>query len=244
MAAPVVLTNFMWAVAPEIQYDANNYHLAVSRIYLSQAGFSNLSYFFHSYFFRLVEMLFTMGLALQGPAAAKLMSFGFGLVAASCVFVLGRHAFDTQTGVWAAALFYTTPIVTWLNSTASNDVAVAMFLTSALIAVLKFREDTTRAGWLYVAALLAGATIATKIDGAFGLVPLLAVLVLRARKARTILMGALLLLIVALPWYALTFYWTGSSVARYNWELSGFRARLDRLTRSVTFTRRCAAGAR
>jgi hypothetical protein len=32
-------------------------------------------------------------------------------------------------------------------------------------------------------------------------------------------------------------YWSGSSVARYNWERSGFCAKLDRLQRRVTFTR-------
>ncbi len=32
-------------------------------------------------------------------------------------------------------------------------------------------------------------------------------------------------------------YWSGSSVARYNWERSGFSAKLDRLQRSVVFTR-------
>jgi len=36
----------------------------------------------------------------------------------------------------------------------------------------------------------------------------------------------------------LAHYWAGSSVARYNWERSGFVAKLDRLGRLVVFTRR------
>lgn len=36
----------------------------------------------------------------------------------------------------------------------------------------------------------------------------------------------------------LAHYWAGSSVARYNWERSGFAAKLDRLGRLVVFTRR------
>jgi hypothetical protein len=210
--APVLLLNFLWAVAPEIQYDANNYHLAVPRIYLASSGFVNLPYFFHSYFFRLTEMLFSLGFALQGPAAAKYMSFVFGLAATCCVFVLGKLAFDTRTGVWAAALFYTTPIVSWLSSTADNDNAVAMFLTAAVIALLKFREDRERAGWLYIAALLAGATIATKINGAFGLIPLFIAVFWEHRKSKIAVICAVLLLIVALPWYAVTYYWTGNPV--------------------------------
>jgi hypothetical protein len=210
--APVLLMNFCWAVAPEIQYDANNYHLAVPRIYLANSGFVNLPYFFHSYFFRLVEMLFTLALGLQGPAAAKFMSFGFGLVTACCVFVLGKLAFDTSTGAWAAALFYTTPIVGWLSATADNDLAVAMFLTAALITFLKFRENEGNAGWLYIASLLSGATIATKINGAFGLIPLFVVGFWKLPKKMPLVIAALLFLAVSVPWYALTFYWTGNPV--------------------------------
>ncbi len=40
------------------------------------------------------------------------------------------------------------------------------------------------------------------------------------------------------PSARLAHYWAGSSVARYNWERSGFAARLDRLGRLVVFTRR------
>ena len=36
----------------------------------------------------------------------------------------------------------------------------------------------------------------------------------------------------------LAHYWAGSSVARYNWERSGFGAKLDRLGRLVVFSRR------
>jgi len=38
----VVVLNLVWAVAPEVQFDAINYHLAVPRIYLDNAGFIDL----------------------------------------------------------------------------------------------------------------------------------------------------------------------------------------------------------
>ena len=42
VSAPVVVLNLVWAVAPEVQFDAINYHLAVPRIYLDNAGFIDL----------------------------------------------------------------------------------------------------------------------------------------------------------------------------------------------------------
>ena len=130
LIAPVIFLNLVWAVAPEIQFDANNYHLAVSKIYLRNHGFIDLPYFFHSYFYHFVEMLFTFGLALRGAAAAKLLSFAFSLIAAAAVFSLGRLVFDERTGIWAAAFFYTTPLTRWLSGTAYIDHAVAIHISS------------------------------------------------------------------------------------------------------------------
>jgi hypothetical protein len=43
------------------------------------------------------------------------------------------------------------------------------------------------------------------------------------------------------PSATLSYFWSGSSVARWNWEWSGFKARLDHRGRAVEFTRRTAA---
>jgi Dolichyl-phosphate-mannose-protein mannosyltransferase len=213
LIAPVVFLNLVWAVTPEIQFDANNYHLAVSQIYLRNHGFIDLPYFFHSYFYRLIEMLFTFALALQGPEAAKLLSFAFSLMATLAVFSLGRLAFDENTGVWAAAFFYTTPIVSWLSGTAYIDNAVAMFLTMAAIAFLRWHRERERLGWLYAASILAGAAIAAKINAALGLPVMFGIALWHLRKQlRSLAVCALLLVAVALPWYGLTYLWTDNPV--------------------------------
>jgi hypothetical protein len=41
---PVVILNFIWAIAPEIQFDPNNYHLAVPKVYLANAGFIDMPF--------------------------------------------------------------------------------------------------------------------------------------------------------------------------------------------------------
>jgi len=212
LIAPVIFLNLVWAVAPEIQFDANNYHLAVSQIYLRNQGFIDLPYFFHSYFYRLIEMLFTFALALHGPAAAKLLSFAFSLLATAAVFSLGRLIFDEQIAACAAAFFYTTPIVSWLSGTAYIDNAVAMFLAVTAIAFIRWRQ-TGLIGWLYAASLLAGATIAAKVNAAFGLPIMFVVAAWRLRDRPKILATcALLVLVVALPWYGLTYLWTDNPV--------------------------------
>jgi 4-amino-4-deoxy-L-arabinose transferase-like glycosyltransferase len=213
LIAPVIFLNLLWAVVPEIQFDANNYHLAVSKIYLHNHGFVDLPYFFHSYFYHFIEMLFTFALALRGAAAAKLLSFAFSLIAAAAVFSLGRLVFDERTGIWAAAFFYTTPVTSWLAGTADIDHAVAMLLTATLIAFLRWHHDGEHTGWLYAASLLAGATVAAKMNAAFALPVMFALALWRLRtRPRTLAACAVLTLAVAMPWYALTYLWTGNPV--------------------------------
>jgi 4-amino-4-deoxy-L-arabinose transferase-like glycosyltransferase len=213
LLAPVIFLNLVWAVAPEIQFDANNYHLAVPQIYLRNHGFIDLPYFFHSYFYRLIEMLFTFAIALRGPEAAKLLSFAFSLIATAGVFSLGRLAFDERIGACAAAFFYTTPIVSWLSGTAYVDNAVAMFFAVTVIAFLRWYRDRGQIGWLYVASILAGATVATKVNAAFGLPILLGVALYHLRNQPKYLAAcALLTVSVATPWYALTYLWTDNPV--------------------------------
>jgi len=211
--APVIFLNLVWAVAPEIQFDAVNYHLAVPQIYLRNGGFIDQPYFFHSYSYRLTEMLFTIAMALNGAAAAKLLSFGFSLIASLAVFSLGRVVFDERVGAWAAAFFYTTPVVSRLSGTAYVDDAAAMFLAAATLAFLKWRHTATVDKRWLCGAVLAGATVAVKINAAFGLPVLSGIAVWRIRNRPRVLAGcALLALAVALPWYTLTFNWTGNPV--------------------------------
>src|SRR5207249_2303741 len=165
-----------------------------------------LPYFVHSYFYRLVDMLFTIALALHGPASAKLLSFAFSLIAAVAVFSLGRLVFDERVGVWSAAFFYTTPIVSWLAGTAYIDAAVVMFLTATIIAFLQWHQRKEQTGWLYASAILAGATVAAKLNGAFAMPVMLAVAVWHLRRyPRTLAVCALLTLFIVLPWYATTY---------------------------------------
>jgi hypothetical protein len=214
LTLPVVILNLIWAVAPEIQYDANNYHLAIPRTYLESGGFVNMPYLFQSYYSRVVEMMFIFPMALHGEAAAKLLSFILSLVAGCCVLSLGREAFNNRVGCWAAAYFYTTPIVSWLAGTAYADNVSAMFLAATLLSFIKWYKTPSSNGWIPVIGALAGMTVAAKMNAAFGLLVVIAVVFWKTFSASTWRGAVFVALIIAitLPWFALTYHWTGNPV--------------------------------
>lgn len=207
-----------WALAPEVQFDALNYQLAVPRIYVGLGRLVDLPYFFHSYFAHLVNMLFAFGLALDGQAVAKLLTLGMGCVVVGGIHVLGRRALGPRAGLWAACLFSSTPLVLWLASTAYTDLPATMFVVGSLLALARW-QDSGAVGWAAVAGALFGAALGSKLTIVVALpafAALLAVGLWRAPRAsprgraRVLAACALGVLLFAGPWYAVTYGLTGN----------------------------------
>ena len=207
-----------WALAPEVQFDALNYQLAVPRIYVGLGRLVDLPYFFHSYFAHLVNMLFALGLALDGQAVAKLLTLSIGGVVAAGIYALGRRALGPRVGLWAACLFCSTPLVIWVASTAYVDLAATMFLLASVLALARWR-DSEAVGWSAASGALLGAGLGTKLTAVVALpafVALLVVTVWRApdadarSRAKALSAYALGALLFAGPWYAVSYGLTGN----------------------------------
>ncbi len=211
----IALFNLMWALSPEIHYDALNYHLPTARTYLAEQKLILAS---HTLPAHLVEMLYTIGVALQGQIVAKLVTFACSIIAAIAVYVLGRTYFSSRVGVWAAALFYCTPLVSWLAVNTYIDEVVGMFLVTALVTLLRWRT-TKQNGWLWTCGILTGAAAGSKLTAFLGFPIIGLVLLWDLFRLRGLGVGAKLkafsgyLLSAALfsaPWFYKVFMLTGN----------------------------------
>ena len=219
LTAAAFALNFTWNVAPEVQFDALNYHLPVPRMYLEAHGLIDLPYFFHSYFAHLAEMVFAFAMALYGPMVVKLMMAAIGLVSAIAVYSLGKSIFNSQLGLWAAAFFYLTPLVSWLTGTAHTDLILILMTTSACIAFLQWR-NTRRLSWIVATSLMIGASVGVKLNAAYAAIGfavafLFVNLSRREYLKHKVYAAAMLVLpaiLVALPWYLMTYIHTGNPV--------------------------------
>ena len=217
LIAYVGLLNLVWAVAPEIHYDSLNYHLAVPKLYLENGGFVDLEYFWHSYFAQLVETLMALPLGLDGQTAARLLTMATGVVTTLSVYVMGRIVANGRVGLWAAALFYSTPLVSWLSTTVYIELATAMFLSAALLSFLRWRDES-RTGWLWASGLLIGAAIGAKLTALLG-VPVIVLALFRdllgkrfLRRSKWKLAAGFILAVtpLSIPWYAIRYVFTGN----------------------------------
>jgi hypothetical protein len=205
------LLNLTWAVAPEVQFDALNYHLAIPKMYLNAGGFVDTR-FLHGYLSRLLELLFASALAMGGQIAVKLFVYGLGLCAAVTTYALGRALFDVRTGMWAVALFYTTPLVGWLTGTVYIDNIVAFFSAAGLLMFVKWFQ-TEKAGWFPAICMVTGIAVGSKLNASFAFLLVLPAMAYGLRRQwRTVLLGCGAFLLIATPLYALVWFQTGNPV--------------------------------
>jgi hypothetical protein len=215
----MLLLNLTWSVAPEIQYDSLHVRLGVPQIYVNEGRFVDVPYAFHSYFVRIMEWVYGFCLALYDESVAKLLAAAVAIVAALSVYSLGRSLFSPNVGLWAAVLFYTTPLASWVGGTTYTDLAVALFASALVLSSLYYQRTAARS-WLAVTAMLAAAALSVKLTAA----PVVAAagaavawLVWRTseplgQKIRSLDFPLALAFLTALPWHLLTFVVTGSPI--------------------------------
>ncbi len=215
MGGYIMLLNLVWAVAPEVQFDALNYHLHLAAAWARAGGAVDVLYT-TSYLAGLVETIYalTMVLSAQTP---KMISFGLGLAVAFAVFAITDRIAGRRAAMWACLLFYSIPLIIWMSSTTDVELALAAFIVTLAMSLIRWWESRS-AGWLYLAAILFGAGIATKPTMAHAAFAFGAALVLYIRsekgfsRFRTVAIVGLLALAVSVPWYALRAHQTGNPV--------------------------------
>ncbi len=130
------------------EWDALAYHLAFPKLYLQAGGMIEVPFMHQSYFPPLLDMLFLLGLWLDGEASAKVFHWAMGLLTA-----LGMAGFVSRLGGqggWSALLWLSTPVVAWQASTAYIDLSTALYVSLgafALHTALHTRETRWGLRW-------------------------------------------------------------------------------------------------
>lgn len=217
MMGLVFVLNLTWALMPEIQFDANNYHLSVARTYVAQGRIVDLPNMLHSYFFHLLDMPMVLCLAVGGPIAAKILSLATGVLAALATYSLGTMLFGHAVGLRSSALLYSTAIVGWLSGTAYVDNGLMLLLTVTVLAFIRW-QDTTDRVWLGITAILFGGAMGIKLQAVYIVPGMIAAEVWRHRHEVTwsrlysYAAAVLVALAVAAPWYAIVYGFTANPV--------------------------------
>ena len=215
-----------------LEWDTLSYHLAAPKIYLQEGRIAFIAYDSHTHFPFTMQMLYTTGLAIGGPVAARLFHWAAGWLTAWAVgawtarLQVGGRAVPSWCGPLSAALFASMPLVLWEMGTAYVDLGTALFQFLALAALLDAVDD--RDGRLGIdprrallAGVLSGFALGTKMTAllqfgllGLGLLWLLARVKPSSRSAvlKTGLGFGAVGLLVGSPWYIKSWLWVHNPV--------------------------------
>jgi len=225
------------ALTPPISKDGLIYHLVGPKLFIQNRGIRFISGNFYTNFPFTIEMLFTMGMLLKGPILAKLIHCSFGLLTLGIIFQWTAQKASPSTGLFAAAIFYTLPLVAKLSTWAYIDLGLAFFITTMIIALLDWAESHHK-GFLLLSGLFAGLAMGTKYTGIVMVLIIMlgAILFLRRQNKaedlgisvfRVFFVGA----VVALPWYLKNWILTGNPVYPFLYSLFGGREWSEEMAR-------------
>ncbi len=208
-------------------WDGLAYHLAVPKLYLLEGRIHNIAFTHHSNFPFLWEMLYTWGLWANGATAAKL--FHWAALSYLCIGVAGFAQRLGANRPWLGSLILaSSPIVFWESTVAYADLATALYVFLAVLAIHRGIVETERK-LILLAGVLMGFALGTKYlalvsVAILGLTALGTLLVRRqVQMIPTLLLSGLLAVLIGCPWYIKTYLYTSNPVYPFAYSLFGGR---------------------
>ena len=169
LSALSVTIGFVGALAPETEDDALWYHLWLPRLWLERGHGVDVLSEYVSLYPLTWELLYGDAMTIGGVVAAKLLHFACLPLLAAATWQLARRFFGGVSPWLAAAVMLTTPTLLWEATTAYIDLALALYVTLGVYALLMHVNErkpgdgpARNAGWFRLAALCFGLATAIK----------------------------------------------------------------------------------
>lgn len=216
------------AFAPELRYDALQYHLELPKRYINAGRITFQHDILQSAFPQAWGMLYGYGLLLGSAQIAKLFAFSAGACALIAAYSAGRRLFGKSAGFFSALVIAATPVFCEYWSNAMADIPFMLLLALAALTLVYGRKRLIRAS--IVSGLFLGFAAASRMQTLI-LVPALFVVFLfiiaslrpglkRGTVSIVIIFGVAA--VITAPWYIHNYIATGSITGYFVTDVSRY----------------------
>jgi hypothetical protein len=232
-AGALFLFTLLLALAPPsgmgMGWDGLSYHLTTIKLFVKQGRIVPIPSLVLSNYPMGMNILFTPGLMLGQAAAAQVLHFSMGLLAALAMASLAARYANRTVALLSPPLFLVIPLVQDEATWPMIDLGVTLYTCLALLALINWLETEDK-HWLVVAGIMAGFSCSIKLTSIFGaaaLGMLLLGLVLAKRPWRLIswvvppLTFGVPLLLFGSPWYIKNYVMVGNPFMPYFYDVFG-----------------------
>jgi len=206
-------------LTPPISRDALIHHLAVPKLWLKHGGIYEIPWANYAYYPMNIDILYALCLYFKNDIAPKIIHLVFGMGTGLLIYFYLKTKYGRNWGLLGMGIFITTPIVIWLSTTAYVDLGMTFFITSSVMAFIKWRDSEYKnIKWFLLSGLAMGMAVGSKYNAliaAFILNMLLMLSVVQDKHKQTAALwyGILFFAITAItasPWYLKNYLQTGN----------------------------------
>lgn len=199
----LVLLGWGLALVPPVFFDTVVYGLGLPMQYLVQGKIVYFPSFHYSAMPQNAQMIYAFALGLGDIPLAQLVSLSVSWMVALTAAAIAGHI-QRPARAYGFVLALGVPLTLFLGAHSGTDQFVALFVLSAIHAVLLWKDAPTT-GRCVVGAIFIGLAVGTKYTGIYLVIPLLVLLLLARKPDRQWLhqlgLGCIVVICVAGPWY-------------------------------------------
>ena len=208
-----------YAQAPTTTWDPLDYHYVMPSEWLRAGGFVNLPRIMYSNFPASVELIWLIGMALNGDILSNLLTWWMGILLGLTILLIGKKWFSPIAGWIGLTLFLALPIVyTEEMPGGVIDLAVFCFNLLTLHFAIQYAKNENREDFI-LAILFASNGLAMKhsslLTSFFAACAILYILYKKNKDNAGFKKAFLFFLFsftLAVPWYLKSFIYTGNPV--------------------------------
>jgi hypothetical protein len=208
-----LLTLFL-ASGPQIFYDSLVYHFALPELYLRHGRIIPTPFNVYSGIPAGIEMLYLWLLPLDPSGSlCQMLHWSFGALTAGAIVAIGRRLGSTLGGVWAAAVFFSNPMVLIGARRAGVELGTSFYTALTLLNLLVPELGEGRVGPA-LTGIFAGLALGTNYQ-AVVILPAVGAYILYTRGrsgGRALLSAATAAVVVAAPWGLKNAFFYGNPV--------------------------------
>jgi hypothetical protein len=207
----ILVLDAVLAAAPPTSGDALGYHLTAPKLWLGAHRMFPIWWDWPTFQPFATEMHYAYAQALWSGASAVVVGAGFAAFSAVCVYGFARELAGRAAAVVAALLWVAQGIFLWEATGGFVELMLSALVALAAWHLVVFLR-TPRGFDAALAGVALGIAASVKIQALLFAPVLLAGLLARTGRVRTIAAAASGGLAVAVPWYVHTWVWTGNPI--------------------------------
>ena len=206
---------------PPIAWDEISYHLAYAKHYVENDGLNVNIFLRYPLFAHNFDLLYSLALLFCDDVLSHLFHASAAILTALGIYSLGTITTDKKTGILAAFIFITSPLIFMLMKTSYVDLGLTLFVFLGFYCTVLWTK-TNKKQWLYLAGFALGIAIGTKYL-ALSYLPIFAAwIIFHNKKPLTVISFFFIVLICGSFWYIRNLIIAGNPISPFGGEFFGY----------------------